>query len=188
MEFWKICRALNNEIRLLMLREIVRSPNHELNVVQVGDFVGLKKAAASQYLKQLADAGFLNVERSGRYVVCSSNLRKDAVMARLLNVLSDVLSKSPRSNWQEGVLKKVNAFAHHVRIAILRAVSAAGRCGFAELAKVTGLPPATLRRQVGILIEANVIDAGEDAQGQRAYSLARPGDALLRVLLSLAVS
>ena len=184
MEFWKICRALNNEVRLLMLREIVRSPNHELNVVQTGDFVGLKKAAASQYLKQLADAGLLDVERSGR----SSNLRKDAAMARLLNVLSDVLSTSPQRKWPEGVLKKVNAFAHHVRIAILRAVSAAGRCGFAELAKVTGLPPATLRRQVGILIEAKVIDAGEDAQGQRAYSLARPGDALLRVLLSLAVS
>ena len=188
MEFWKICRAVNNEVRLLMLREIMRSPNHELNVVQTGDFVGLKKAAASQYLKQLADAGFLDVERTGRYVVCSSDLRKGAAMARLQKVLSDVLATSPRIGWQEGVLRKVNAFAHHVRIGILRAVSGTAPCGFAELAKATRLPPATLRRQIGILIEAEVIVASEDAQGRRSYALVCPDDALLNVLLSLAVS
>ena len=71
MELWKTCRAINNEIRLAMLREIARSPNRELNVLQAGDFVGLKKAAASQYLKQLAEAGFLTVERTGKFVVCS---------------------------------------------------------------------------------------------------------------------
>ena len=40
MELWKTCRAINNEIRLAMLREIARSPNRELNVLQAGDFVG----------------------------------------------------------------------------------------------------------------------------------------------------
>ena len=188
MEFWKICRALNNEVRLLMLRAIMRSPNHELNVVQTGDFVGLKKAAASQYLKQLVDAGFLEVERSGRYVVCSSDLRKGSAMARLQAALSDILSKSPRTDWQECVLVKVNAFAHHVRIGILRTVSGIGPCGFEELAKATSLPPATLRRQIGILIAAEVIIASEDVQGRRSYALARPDNTLLKVLLSSAVS
>ena len=37
MEFWKICRALNNPIRFALLREIMTSPNHAQNVVQVGD-------------------------------------------------------------------------------------------------------------------------------------------------------
>ena len=55
MELWKTCRAVNNAIRLAMLREIARSPSRGLNVLQAGDFVGLGKAAASQYLKQLSE-------------------------------------------------------------------------------------------------------------------------------------
>ena len=65
MELWKMCRAVNNANRLAMLREIARSPGRGLNVLQAGDFVGLGKAAASQYLRQLSEAGFLMVERSG---------------------------------------------------------------------------------------------------------------------------
>ena len=48
MEAWKICRALNNKIRLELLWRIANSPEHELNVLQAGDFVGLGKAASSQ--------------------------------------------------------------------------------------------------------------------------------------------
>ena len=171
MELWKTCRAINNEIRLALLREIARSPNCELNVLQAGDFVGLKKAAASQYLKQLADAGFLTVERTGKFVVCSGKPQDGTAASRIAKALEAAFPAKARPDWQASLLTAINAFAHHVRLRIVRAVAAAGHVGFEDLAKTTGLPPATLRRQLGVLIEAGVVAAGEDGQVRRS---ARP--------------
>ena len=186
MQLWKTCRAINNEIRLAMLREIARSPNRELNVLQAGDFVGLKKAAASQYLKQLAEAGFLTVERTGKFVVCSGKPQDGTVASRIAKALEAAFPAKARSGWQAALLTAINAFAHHVRLRIVRAVAKAGHVGFEGLAKVTGLPPATLRRQLGVLIEARVVAAGEDGDGLRDYALDRSDVPLVRVLLDLA--
>ena len=95
MQLWKTCRAVNNEIRLAMLREIARSPNRELNVLQAGDFVGLKKAAASQYLKQLAEAGFLTVERTGKFVVCSGKPQDGTAASRIAKALEAAFPAIP---------------------------------------------------------------------------------------------
>lgn len=186
MELWKTCRAINNEIRLAMLREIARSPDRELNVLQAGDFVGLKKAAASQYLKQLAEAGFLTVERTGKFVVCSGKPQDGTAAARIAKALEAAFPAKARPGWQASLLTAINAFAHHVRLRIVRAVAEAGHVGFEGLAKTTGLPPATLRRQLGVLIEAGVVAAGEDGDGLRDYSLDRSDVPLVRVLLDLA--
>ena len=56
MEFWKICRVLDNPLRFALLRDIAVSPQHALNVMQVADRARQKKSVTSQYLKQLADA------------------------------------------------------------------------------------------------------------------------------------
>ena len=186
MQLWKTCRAINNEIRLAMLREIARSPNRELNVLQAGDFVGLKKAAASQYLKQLAEAGFLTVERTGKFVVCSGKPQGGTAASRIAKALEAAFPAKARPGWQAALLTAINAFAHHVRLRIVRAVAAAGHVGFEDLAKATGLPPATLRRQLGVLIEAGVVAAGEDGDGLRDYALDRSDVPLVRVLLDLA--
>ena len=186
MELWKTCRAINNEIRLAMLREIARSPNRELNVLQAGDFVGLKKAAASQYLKQLAEAGFLTVERTGKFVVCSGKPQDGTAASRIAKALLEAFPAEARSGWQASLLTAINAFAHHVRLRIVRAVAAVGHVGFEDLAKATGLPPATLRRQLGVLIEAGVVAAGEDGDGLRDYSLDSSDVPLVRLLLDLA--
>ena len=169
MELWKTCRAINNEIRLALLREIARSPNCELNVLQAGDFVGLKKAAASQYLKQLADAGFLTVERTGKFVVCSGKPQDGTAASRIAKALEAAFPAKARPDWQASLLTAINAFAHHVRLRIVRAVAAAGHVGFE-----------------GLAIEARVVAAGEDGDGLRDYSLDRSDVPLVRVLLDLA--
>ena len=51
MEFWKICRAINNPIRFALLREIMTSPSGGESVVQTGERLGCKKSLTSQYLK-----------------------------------------------------------------------------------------------------------------------------------------
>ena len=187
MEFWKICRVLNNEIRLSLLREIATSPNRELHVVQAGEFVGLKKAAASQYLKQLAEAGFLSVERTGRHVICSGELEKASPVYRLQMVLTKLFAASCELDWQKPLLNTINAFAHHVRIRILQSLSSNARCGFEELAKATDLPFATLRRQLGILIAAQIVIPCDAPDGHRIYELGKPSDPLARTLLALAL-
>ena len=187
MEFWKICRVLNNEIRLSLLREIATSPNHELHVVQAGEFVGLKKAAASQYLKQLAEAGFLSVERTGRYVICSGEPEKASPVYRLQLALSSPFADSCELDWQKPLLNTINAFAHHVRIRILQSLSANARCGFEELAKATDLPFATLRRQLGLLIAAQIVVPSDTPGGHRIYELRKPTAPLARSLLALAL-
>ena len=184
MEFWKICRVLNNEIRLSLLREIATSPNRELHVVQAGEFVGLKKAAASQYLKQLAEAGFLSVERTGRYVICSGEPEKASPVYKLQMVLARIFAASCELDWQKPLLTTINAFAHHVRIRILQSLSARPRFGFEELAKATDLPFATLRRQLGLLIAAQVVAA---CKASDVYELGKPSAPLARTLLALAL-
>jgi len=185
MELWKTCRAVNNAIRLAMLREISRSPGRGLNVLQAGDFVGLKKSAASQYLKQLADAGFLSVERTGKFVVCSCSSQKGMTAVRIANTLEGAFPARAKSGWQAALLTVINAFAHHVRERIMRAVVAAGHVGFEDLAAAVDLPHATLRRQIGILVSAGIVSAGTDANGLREYSMATPGDSLRRVLIDI---
>ena len=149
MEFWKICRVLNNEIRLSLLREIATTPKRELHVVQAGEFVGLKKAAASQYLKQLAEAGFLSVERTGRYVICSGEPEKASPVYRLQMVLAKLFAASCELDWQKPLLNTINAFAHHVRIRILQSLSANARCGFEELERFRKIYSRTRRTKSG---------------------------------------
>ena len=187
MEFWKICRAINNPIRLALLREIMTSPSGGESVVQAGERLGCKKSLTSQYLKKLAEAGLLSVKRSGRYAVCSSvNLWRSSV-SRLQIALAEFFAKRRSDAETEAVLATANALAHHGRIRILRTVAERRGINFADLAKQTGFPFATLRRQLGVLIDADVIAPGEDADGFRTYSLSNQRKKLPFVLVSLAL-
>ena len=176
MELWKVCRAINNPIRLEMLRFIAQSPGQALNVVQVGDLVGLKKAAASQYLKSLATAGFVDVERSGKFVACScvkSSMTAAGAIYETLKTLfpkpKRVFALPPKTGWQDELLEKINAFSFHVRISILRELLQHGLLGFEQLQLKTKLPPKTLKRQLGLLISAGVVEPQESTGA--GYSL-----------------
>ena len=187
MEMWKICRVLNNPIRFALLREIMVSPGRVQNVVQAGERLGIKKSLASQYLKKLSEAGLLMVKRSGRYAMCSSvNLQRSSV-ARLQIALDEFFRGKHSALDDETVLKTLNALSHHGRIAILRIVADQAGLSFAELEKATGFPAATLRRQLGVLIEAGVIATSENAAGSRTYLLGRQSVNLSFVLVSLAI-
>ena len=187
MEMWKICRVLNNPIRFALLREIMVSPGRVQNVVQAGERLGIKKSLASQYLKKLSEAGLLMVKRSGRYAMCSSvNLQRSSV-ARLQIALDEFFRGKHSASDDETVLKTLNALSHHGRIAILRIVADQAGLSFSELEKATGFPAATLRRQLGVLIEAGVIATSENAAGSRTYLLGRQSVNLSFVLVSLAL-
>ena len=184
MELWKVCRAVNNAVRLDMLRVISQSPCCELNVLQTGDFVRLQKAASSQYLKQLAAAGFLAVKRNGRYVVCSCSDSLGTQAGEIYEALKVVFPKSSMQEWTDGVIEKINAFSHYVRIRILNLLQKDGPIGFEQLLVKTELTPKTLRRQIGVLISAGFIEPGTNSGTEiREYRLAVPCDPLSKALI-----
>ena len=188
MELWKVCRAINNPIRLEMLRFIAQSPGRALNVVQVGEFVGLQKAAASQYLKLLATVGFVDVERTGKFVVCSCAKSSESSAGIIYEVLKTLFPKPNRvfamatkTGWQGELLPKINAFSFHLRISILQELLQHGRLGFEQLQLKVKLPPKTLKRQLGILISAGVVEPQESTG--TGYSLSTQKDSLKDVLV-----
>ena len=188
MRLWKICRALWNPVRFALLRDISTSPRHALNVVQAADRSDRKKSVTSQYLKQLADAGLLSVERKGCYAVCASNRLRRSPLARLQLALADFFAADPGGSHDAETLAKIRALSHHGRIKIVRKIAACeDGIRFDKLAKSTGLPPATLYRQIGALIAAEIVMPGEDSVGLRTYSLAPQPDGLFSVLVSLSL-
>ena len=188
MEFWKICRVLDNPLRFALLRDIAASPQHALNVMQAADCARQKKSVTSQYLKKLADAGLLFVERKGSYAMCASNHLQRSPVARLQRALADFFDADPDGKLDETAFAKIRALAHHGRIAIVRKVAnCEGGVSFDKLADSTGFPPATLYRQVGALVAAGIVMPGKDADGLRTYSIAPQPDGLFSVLVSLAV-
>ena len=188
MEFWKICRVLDNTIRFALLRDIVASPQHALNVMQAADRARQKKSVTSQYLKQLANAGLLSVERRGIYAICASNRLRRSPLARLQQALADFFAADPDGKHAAAALVKIKALSHHGRITIVRTIA---KCEsgmrFDKLAKSTRLPLATLYRQTGALIAAKIVMPGKDSDGLRTYSIAPQPDGLFFVLVSLAL-
>ena len=187
MEIWKICRVLSNPIHFALLREITLSPKHARNVVMAGERLGFKKSLTSQYLKKLAEAGLLSVKRSGRYAVCSSSDLRRSPIGRLQLALSEFFAKAHPASDDDAALAAINALSHHGRIKILQIVAEQDGINFSTLAKSTDFPFATLRRQLGVLIEAGIIATGEDATGVRTYSLSKHITKLPFVLVSLAL-
>jgi DNA-binding IclR family transcriptional regulator len=187
MEIWKICRVLNNPIRFALLREIMISPNHAQNVVLAGERLGCKKSLTSQYLKKLAEAGLLSVKRTGRYAVCSTSSLRRSPVARLQLALSEFFAETHPTCDDDAVLATINALSHHGRINILHIVSEHDKINFSSLAKHTAYPFATLRRQLGVLIEGGIVSTAEDAAGVRTYSLSTNLTKLPFVLVSLAL-
>jgi predicted transcriptional regulator len=188
MDLWKICRVLDNPLRFALLRDIAASPQHALNVMQAADRARQKKSVTSQYLKQLADAGLLSVERRGCFAICASNRLHRSPLARLQQALADFFGADPDGKHDAAAFAKIRALSHHGRIRIVRKIAdCEGGIRFDKLAKSTGLPPATLYRQIGALIAAEIVMPGEDSDGLRTYSIAPQPDGLFSVLASLAL-
>ena len=188
MEFWKIYRVLDNPLRFALMRDIAASPLHALNVMQAADRMKLKKSVTSQYLKQLADAGLLSVERRGSYAICASNRLRRSPLARLQLALADFFAADPDGRRDAEAFAKIRALSHHGRIKIVRKIAdCEGGIRFGTLAKSTGFPSATLYRQIGALIAAEIVMPGEGSDGLRTYSVAPQHDGLFSVLVSLAL-
>lgn len=186
MEFWKVCRALNNPLRLALLREIICSPNRALNVVLTGEILGLKKSVTSQYLKQLAEAEILEVTRTGRFVICSGEPQEKSMRFRLQCALMEHFDANISEEKTARLLTKLNALAHHGRVKIVRLFAARERLSCAEVARSVDMPLVTVLRQLDCLVGAEVLLAEADESGRVFYSLAPQHESMASILLEQA--
>ena len=127
------------------------------------------------------------MKRTGRYAVCSTSSLRRSPVARLQLALSEFFAETHLACDDDAVLATINALSHHGRINILHIVSEHDKINFSSLAKHTAYPFATLRRQLGVLIEGGIVSTAEDAAGVRTYSLSTNLTKLPFVLVSLAL-
>jgi DNA-binding MarR family transcriptional regulator len=165
---------------------VMMSPKHKVNVLDACDVLGLKKSLVSLYFKRLSEAGFLRVERSGRYVICSTTLDGRSKIERLQVALKELLSRKKEQHWTEPIIRKLNALTHHGRIRILRFISENNEVVFDDLVAGVGMPKTTVFRQLGILVQAGFVEVNSE-NIQHSYKLLKQKELLFHVLLSFAL-
>jgi len=67
----RIMKALADGTRLQLFREI--ATRKQMTCTEVGELSHLAQPTVSHHLKQLVDAGLLNAEKDGRFVILSVN-------------------------------------------------------------------------------------------------------------------
>ena len=143
---WRVCRALDNPVRLKMLRALLMSRKP----MTVGDIccrVAEKESVTSQYLRLLNSQGFIAAVRRGRYVLYER--RKDAGRA-LARVMDEVAAIGAQvgSKWIDAILSSLPAFSNARKVAILSTLRKEGGLKIDELAERTCMPVKTCYRIV----------------------------------------
>ncbi len=67
----KVMKALADKTRMRLFREI--ASRKQMTCTEVGEISNLAQPTVSHHLKLLVDAGLLNAEKDGRYVILSVN-------------------------------------------------------------------------------------------------------------------
>ena len=81
----KVMKALADGTRLQLFKEIA-SRKH-MTCTEVGELSHLAQPTVSHHLKQLVDAGLLNAEKDGRFVILSVNKEMAEELSKFVKVL-----------------------------------------------------------------------------------------------------
>ncbi len=192
-EFWAVCRKLNNEERIDVLRRVMVAHGDGLTVGQVADMVRLEQPATSVYLSQLErDCGLLTSTREGR--CCVYRAEPDPDDKNALEIFS-ALSKYFRSECRgfvffNGMRPKPPAFlsvlpalANESRVRVVAFVRRAGNTSKASIMKGTGMSELNVRRHVACLVECGLLEMNGPELIWR-----EPDDELSRLFVRLSLS
>ena len=158
---WRVCRALDNPVRLKMLRALLTS-RKPMTVGDISSRVAEKESVTSQYLRLLNSQGFIAAARRGRYVLYER--RKDACRA-LARVMDEVAAIGAHggSKWIDVILSSLPAFSNARKVAILSTLRKEGGLKVDELAERTCMPVKTCYRIVDELSRHGLVEwSGEE--------------------------
>lgn len=191
-EFWRVCKKLNNQERINVLRRVMAAPKEGLTVGEVADMVRLEQPATSVYLSQLErECGLLKSTRDGRYCVYRAEPDHDdvnvsALFKSLRRYFRDECKRFGPVNGRRpkapAFLSILPALANEGRvqvIAFLRKFRSADKISIME---ATGLNELNVRRHVACLIECGLVAV----KGSK-FVWKQPGDNLSKLFVSLSI-
>lgn len=190
-EFWKVCRKLNNEERVDVLRRVMAALDQDgLSVGEIADLVRIEQPATSTYLMQLEnDCGLVTSKRAGRYCLYRADPdHADGKAARLFAALKPYFMKEARGfEFVNGkrpdkpmFMTVLPALANKARAKVVGILREKGRIDKLALMKAAGLGELNIIRHMACIVECGL--AGfEDG----VYVWCEPDDEIARLFIQL---
>ena len=176
---WRVCRALDNPIRLEMLRAVMLS-SHPASVSDISAAVNEKESVTSQYLRILNMQGFIVAVRRGKNVFYER--RRDGAK-EFMRLVDELESMFEQSDWKERVLAVLPAFSNARKTAILSELNKGGAISVELLAEHSFMPVKTCYRIIGELVGLGFVQSSADA----VISVVTPEDRLVKAFLDYSV-
>jgi DNA-binding MarR family transcriptional regulator len=176
---WRTCRTLANRRRLRLFQAILSNP--DVSVAEIAARLRMNPALASKYLRELNARGLLAVRRHAGNVFYRIEPDSSVPQARsLIDALTGVFheKKSP----VDVIFRKVTAFTHPRRIAIVRRLSH-GPTRFSDLRRELKISSPALQRHLHKLASRGFLQSGTD---RGIYALKTSCSPLELALLRLA--
>ena len=176
---WRVCRALDNPIRLDMLHAVMLS-DRPLSVGDISATVNEKEPVTSQYLRLLNMQGFIVAVRRGKNVFYER--RRDGA-CEFMRVVDEIESKLGNSDWKDRVLAVLPAFSNARKTAIHSVLNKDGEMNVEHLAERSFMPVKTCYRIVGELMDRGFVKSTATS----AVTAATPSDGFAKAFLDFTV-
>jgi DNA-binding transcriptional ArsR family regulator len=177
---WRVCRALNNALRLEMLRIVLMS-DEPVSVDDICTAVNEKESVTSQYLRILNMQGFIVAKRRGKNVYYE--IRSDAHES-ILNVLNAIKDSFGNPNWKKSMLRILPAFSNPRKIGVLSVLHESGPMTIDVLAQKAFMPDKTCYRIVNELSRIGLVEEGTKS----TVILNMPSTTFAKAILHLGIS
>ena len=156
--FWKVCEALDCELRIELLRYLISVEKTEFYCVnELAEIFKISAAAMSVHLKKLSTAGLVVSKRADRrvyYRAFASTAEGERVIASLCRMFASGTSEERLV----GLREYAHALSHLRRHMIVRLLHESPGLSCAEIALRTDMPPHTADRLCGDLNKARIVD------------------------------
>ena len=156
--FWKVCEALDCELRIELLRYLIAVEKSEfLCVNELAEKFQVSAAAMSVHLKKLAMVGLVVSKRADRRVYYRA-FAATAEGERVLASLRGMFKPHPNAERFRKLREYAHALSHPRRHLIVRCLHNEPGLSLGELAQRTEMPPQTADRLWGELGKAHIVD------------------------------
>ena len=157
-EFWKVCEALDNDLRIALLKYLTEIEQTEFPCVNdLAERFRVSSAAMSVHLKKLAQSGLVSSQQADRrayYRAFATTSTGRTVMDAMRKCFATLPDAERLRNFRE----YAHALSHRRRNAIVRYLHAKPGTAVSEIARHTEIPLQTVDRLWGLLNKAHIID------------------------------
>ena len=163
-EFWKVCAALDNEVRIDLLRYLLmesgKTKAGQPCVIEIADHFNRLRAiglsVVSQYLKKLRESGLVCCQRSDKRIYYRAFATTND--GRTLNAAFRAFFESrPSRDRIADLVEYLHALSHERRNVIVRHLAAHPHDSLGDIARVTAMPKTTAARLFSQLAHARLI-------------------------------